>query len=639
MARSIFAYAVVAAFISMPLVSLAAASVSYTGSGAPLSPLAVNGSGFAAGENVTVLLGGSTLGSAAVDGGGSFHANFTVPNLPSNTYPLIATGSVSSSFAISYLYVSGFYPVVNPNTYYILPGQTLNFSGSGFAAGEAIKVFEGTATVPVATFNVSGAGDFTNSGSVLIPYNFANSSRTYALAGQLSGARIQLPITVGQLYPSANPSAYYVMPGSFISFSGSGFGHSEAVDVLYGSNILSTINTDATGAFSGAGLFQVPFSSAGSSLNLILTGRDSGAQALVNITVGALYPEISPSSYYILPGHQITITGSGFAPNETVDININGNITGVSANSSGGFTSALITIPFGVPGNSLNIVAKGQTSGAQVTSTITLASYYPYVEASGYYVSPGTNISFSGSGFGPNEDVLLKAGGATVATLHADGSGTLASNSVTVPFGSTGSIHYVFKGQLSGAEASINIGIAGYYPWVALDNYYSVGGTPVTVNGSGFAPGETVNVTFGGAAFGSTTADGSGAYSLTGNVPFAAEGTKIVRATGALSAAIAETTFTQAPVYTSIYLSSYASAPGAAITFIGSGYLPNEPMEIRTDRTGSAAVYSFNADASGNFNNSGYHIPAGFIEGNLSLMIKGLHSLSEKTIVYYVTGI
>ena len=93
-----------------------------------------------------------------------------------------------------------------------------------------------------------------------------------------------------------------------------------------------------------------------------------------------------------------------------------------------------------------------------------------------------------------------------------------------------------------------------------------------------------------------------------------------------------------APVWTNLQLGSYAGAPGVAITFIGSGYLPNEPIQIMTDRTGTTIVHTFNADNNGVFNNSGYTIPADFAEGDLTLTVKGTNSFTSKDIVFYVTG-
>ena len=95
---------------------------------------------------------------------------------------------------------------------------------------------------------------------------------------------------------------------------------------------------------------------------------------------------------------------------------------------------------------------------------------------------------------------------------------------------------------------------------------------------------------------------------------------------------------TVAPVYTSLELSQYAGAPGSAVTFIGTGYLPNEPVQVTTDRTGSAAVATFTADVSGHFTNSSYTIPINFTEGNLTFTVTGTHSFDTKNVVYYVTG-
>ncbi len=541
---------IVAVFFSMPLISLAAPALTYTSSGLPFSPLTVQGSGFEPGENISIMIGPRAMGSLTADGAGSFSSSFTVPNLATGrTYILLAIGSLDS-FALNYLYTPKFYATASASSYYIAPGKTVSFSGSGFAVSETVDVFD-------------------------------------------------------KLAMASGP--------------------------------LSSITADSSGAFANSGSFTIPYYRTGSNWDLILKGRNSKTEVPVTLAVASLYATISPSSYYIQPGYKITISGKGFAANEPIVINMGDTAASVSADTLGSFTSSPVVVPFGVPG-SIDVTAKGQVTGTLAAATIGIAPYYSYLVSSNYYATPGSKISFSGGGFAPSEDIFINVGSASIATLKTDIGGTVASNSVTVPFKTGDSAEFNFVGQLSKAAGLVKIGVAKFYSWLSLNNYYAPGGTSITANGAGFAPGEPISVEFDGFKFGSASTDSLGSFSLTARVPFAAEGLKAVKAIGQWSGAIGQTTFTQAPVYASVWLGAYASGPGTAITFIGSGYLPNEPIEIRTDRTGTSVAHSFTADSSGNLNNSGYIIPADFTEGTLELKVNGLHGMIEKKIIYYVTG-
>lgn len=272
---------------------------------------------------------------------------------------------------------------------------------------------------------------------------------------------------------------------------------------------------------------------------------------------------------------------------------------------------------------------------ANGTTTVTLAPFNLQITPSTYYDQPGSQIDFTGSGFVADESISFKVNDSALTSVNANSLGEFELTGVTLPFGT--SAVYTFTGSVSGAVGTVEIGLASFYAGVELSSYYAVGGTPVTISGPGFYAGENVAITFGDTFLGNVTATNSGSFSLNTNVPYSTPGSKAVIATGSMSGASAETTFTQAAVYTSVELGNYAGGPGSTITFIGSGFLANEPIEILTDRTGSTVVHTFNASADGSFNNSSFVIPNNFTEGELTLTIKGTYSMTTSQIVFYVT--
>jgi hypothetical protein len=105
-------------------------------------------------------------------------------------------------------------------------------------------------------------------------------------------------------------------------------------------------------------------------------------------------------------------------------------------------------------------------------------------------------------------------------------------------------------------------------------------GSSVVINGSGFQPGEKVNVSFNGSGIGTPTADTSGNFSQSFTVPNLAPGQFGVVATGQSSGRSATTTFTITTPSAGITLSATQGAAGSALTVTASGFRPGEAVQV-----------------------------------------------------------
>ena len=790
-----------------------------TGSANPYSSFTASASGFLAYENVKVALAGTVIQVKADSQGALSDVSLTVPNVPAGTQTVTAAGQISGATATGYLYVNGFYPSVSPSSYYLLPGQTLSFNGSGFANGETVDVaqLDGTTATAAGSFVVASDGSFKAAGSVTIPYSLAGKFANYSLTGETSKAGAITGATVGQFFANVSPSAFYIMPGASESFSGTGFAAGETITVTSGTNskVLGTITADITGSFKAAGALTIPFSAAGTTPTYHFAGSQSLTTTDVSVTVGQLFPQISPSGYYLMPGEPLTFSGSGFAPGETVAVTQGQDaavLETLTADEMGVFTDAgTLTVPFNYAGTSptyhflgslslsksdlqltvgqlqpelspssyyllpgskfsatatgfaigekvdltiggtaletakvgemgnvdftdltfptstkasLDLVATGETSLATSTVSVSVGQYFPFASSSSYYAQPGTKVTISGGGFAPNDNVILTLGAAdatvtdttdemgnlkpvTVSVPNAtgpsnqvnivissigaspvtvgltlapfmtqlspstyyatpgtsvtlSGSGFLPGEMVNLiqdktalgnatadlkgavsftqilPFAAT-SATYTATGVTTATPSTVTIGLSAFNAGLTLSAYYAQGGSAETISGAGYVPGESVVVTWDGAAVSTITADTMGNFSLPTTVPYADGGNKKVVATGSTSMATASTTFTQATIYVSLQLGSYAGAPGTAVTFVGTGYMPGETVDITTDRI-TGIVAHFKADSSGSFTDSSYIVPVSFTPGTLGLTATGEHSLNAQSITYYVTG-
>jgi hypothetical protein len=766
----------------------------------------ISGSGFGPSESVSASLG-SASASTTADASGQFsNLTLTIPQTASNVYLLTVSGQSSGASAVNYFWVDAFWASVTPSVWYVEPGHPLAFSGSGFSPFETITISgAGTSTLSVTADNL---GSFTEAGSFTVPSSLRNQLKTFTFTGNSSNASAQTMVMIGDLYPYAYPSTYYDLPGNNVSFSGGGFGSNETIDVFGESgSALANFTTDAAGNFTTAGATVLPFNDVNGTANFTLTGRESGASTQTAVTIGVFYPSLTPSTYFAAPGAAVSLNGSGFANNESVAISINGTVVASTTAPGGNLATTTVNLPH-VSGAFVTLSARGSQSGGEATVTIMTGSYYPTVTPSLYYAFPGDVITFTGSGFAGNETVTLSRGAQNLASLTTDNSGSFSASS-TIPFGSGLAVNFSFTGATSNSTLELPISIGTLMPYLTLDKYYAVGGDTITASGVSFAAGETVTVsapgfasttiaradgstpevsigvpfgssnpftitftgnssgaiastpvslgavyqtvtpdtyyiqpggtvTFSGSGFipnesvsvslnnttlspvtvngsgsftqevkmpfGVTTAsvvftannggqtftvpitlaelsptawlssyyaaagspltiygsgfaaseavtvkfssgttingttDTNGNLSLETMVPYAPSGTYNVMVTGALSGSNSSVSLSISPVYTGLTLGSYAGAPGTAITFNGSGYLPNEPIQVTTNRSGGTIVRQFNAGESGSFSDNGYTLPADWSEGALMLTVTSLHSFDTKNILFYVTG-
>ena len=540
---------------------------------------------------------------------------------------MTAVGQTSGANASVNITLGQLYPSVSPSAWYVLPGSSLHFTGTGFAPTETVNITNNLGNV--GSVAADSSGNFTTS-NFTVP--FGQSALTYNFNGTSSGANASVSLSVAGLSPVISADNYYVTPGTTIHVTTTGFAPGEGVTITAGSATVH-ITADSSGNASGTPV-TIPFGSSGT-VTVNATGDSSHASVHTTITIAPFSAQVTPSTWYTAPGSQASFTGSGFAANETVNITLNGSGVGSAVtNGSGNFSTGNITIP--VTATSAHFVFTGSTSGATASVDIGLSGFSPQLTPSTWYAAPGSQITFSGTGFAAGETLSMTFNGST-ASFTVAGDGTVSTTPVNLPY-HVSSATFTFSSSVTHITPSFNITIASLSPSIWLSAYYDQGGKPLTVYGAGFGGGETVHVTFDSAVLGDITTDAGGNFTLVTTVPYAAAGSKTITATGNSSGVSSTASFTEPQVYVNVQLGAYAGAPGDAVTFIGSGFLPNDPIQITTDRTGSTVVYSFTADASGNFNDSGYHIPMSFTGGPLNITVTGTHSFTSNTITYYVTG-
>ena len=306
----------------------------------------------------------------------------------------------------------------------------------------------------------------------------------------------------------------------------------------------------------------------------------------------------------LVPGGIVTLTGSGFAPGESVSLTFGGQtapFTTVQADGTGSL-DASVTIPASMLPGTYTVTAMGAVSDHTATASLTINAIAPALEVSSTTVNAGGTVLVSGVGFTPNQvisfsipmvtsngTVTFNGAAAAAPAVTTDAAGTFANVPVTIPASIPPNTTYTLLAQASnGAGAPISITVNNLS--LSVNATYTAAGSMVAVSGSGFAANELVNVTLAGQPGVLATLQANASGSVSGSVllPVSlASGSYTLVATGQVSGdsatapvvipGAAAVTPAAAPV---LSLSAASVASGGAITVSGSGFAAGELVSL-----------------------------------------------------------
>ncbi len=298
--------------------------------------------------------------------------------------------------------------------------------------------------------------------------------------------------------------------------TGSGFGASEVVNLTDSNGALSgSADTGGSGSFTTSAV--VAAGAQGGSDVVTATGTTSADSAQATFIVAA--PAVSLASASASLGERVTISGTGFAPNESSTILVaDGALLAQPAttDASGAFTTTAVPVacgPFyvGAEDTSGDISAQGPiltitcpvvdpiSPGAAPpggTVGVTVSGFYPGGEASAVLAWGGYGPC--GGGGSPLDRAQLFSG------IPVDGSGNL-STSVVLPLDAEGGCVTVREQvEVSGSQYTFSAGPPEFTnlpnlsvdgPTISTSPYPIAPGETVTVAGSGFGAGDSIVIT------------------------------------------------------------------------------------------------------------------------------------------------
>ncbi len=548
--------------------------------GAVGTAVSITGSGFTPGVVYSVRFASVAVTTGTTDTTGALTDELIVPSHPGGRYSVTVTTTTDTS-NVEYFTVT---PEITLDSTSGRSGSQVKISGSGFKASSSISILFDAIVVGSVVSDTSGG--FANVG-VTIP---TGSQGKYTVTGKdilATSPGVSLNVSLPEI--SLSHSSGHV--GDTIRLIGSGFSAGATVTILFDAVSVGTVVADSGGSFTNASV-TVPTGSRG---KITVTGKDSlGASEGVTFTVAP--PEITLGQGSGRVGESFTVSGSGFKPDSPITILFDSlNVGSVTADASGAFSNADMTVPSGSRGK--HVVTAKDSLGASLGADFETV---PGVTARVLPGADAASLEVNGSGFASNSKISIELDGVALAgsaTASVNGDFSLSAAVPEAPAG----IHSVLVRDANGNTATAAVSMV---PGLAISPSTGPSGTVVKLSGTGFGAGSFITVKFNGLAVVSNPvivqASSRGSFSASFEIPPSLPGSYTVEASDISYSAVAKF---DSVLAATISQSTSAVTPGHVgmeLTISGMGFRPNAKV-IVTRATIQEELATGKTDANGIF--------------------------------------
>jgi hypothetical protein len=462
----------------------------------------------------TVNLGGSSCSSVTVTSSTSLtctttaHAAGIVSVTITNTDQQVATLASSFTYQAAPTLTS-----ISPAVGFGMGGTSITLTGTGFVSGASVSLGGTTCTSVVVVSSTSitctiGA----HAGGVVSAVITNADSQSATLASSFT-------YTASPTITAVTKSAGALAGGTTLVISGTNF--VSGATVMFGTSTCTPVNF-----ISSAALSCTTTAHAAGTVDIVVTNPDTQTGTFTNGYTYQAAPTVTSvvaNAGAIAGGTNVTVTGTGFIVGANVDFG------GSTCDNSTVVSTTTITCTTTIHNaGSVNITVTNSDTQSGVLNngyTYEVAPGISSISPNGGPLAGGTSITLTGSGFLSGATVSI--GGSTCTSPVVVSSTTITcttpahaagAQSVTVTNGDTqsGSLALGFTYQVAPTVTS-----------VSANTGTLAGGTTVTIVGSGFASGASVD--FGGSSATSVTVNS--ATSITCVTPVHAAGAVTVTVT------------------------------------------------------------------------------------------------------------
>ncbi len=370
--------------------------------------------------------------------------------------------------------------------------------------------------------------------------------------------------------------------------------------------------------------------------------------ARAHVSRALLDPTLTASPAVAGAGGEVTVSGGGFAANETVTLAFDGNLTyssRVQATAAGQVLASAFTVPAVSGPGAHKIVATGAASRRVATAVVAVATVSATLTATPASTTRGGTTVLGGTGWGANEAITVTLDGVAtpLAVVHADAQGAFPGTPVTIPYTATVGAHTLTAtGAVSKRTATAALTInAVAATLVATPPSTTRGGTTV-LSGAGWAADETITVTLSNLAspLAVVHATPQGAFPGTPvTIPYTATvGAHTLTAIGAVSKRTATATLTLSAVSATFAVAPAATNRGGLITLSGGNFAPGEAVTVTIEGV-ITPLATITATAGGTLSATGVSIPYSVPVGPHTLRATGAVSQRAATAAITVAAL
>ena len=469
-------------------------------SGGPGTAIQLEGGAFTPGETINIywgfnknILEGTTT-TSSYDGSFSFTFNAPVTASTGN-YPITVVRSQQTPATVTIMF--NILPPKMISSAGVRNNQAAHVHLSGFGANEQVVLsWNANGGQTITTFTMDGTGALD---TYFAPPFTAKGSYTLLAVGNTSQLQATSNLNIG---PGILLSLNTENPGGTTTVNGGGYTPGETVNVYFQStsNGVTSVTVDGSGSFSVA--LAVPVAHKKNATYYVYadsTTTTDKAKAEFFYTT----PSILSTGYCCYYGNSFTLSGQGFAAQETVTISAQsiaqkypktlGTAT-AAADGTFSFTSTMPSAPYSTIGKptpfNLAFIARGSTSKLNASLLLDVrANIIPTPDKG----SSGEKIQLKGGGFVSGETVTVWLQITQVATATANANGGFSTTFVVPTSAQPGN----YFCNLCAAGSSGKTGVfADFFilPSVKMTPKKGPSGTVITVSGYGFSYGDTVSI-------------------------------------------------------------------------------------------------------------------------------------------------
>jgi len=302
------------------------------------------------------------------------------------------------------------------------------------------------------------------------------------------------------------PAGVVLQHGDLV-VAGTGFQPGEEVSIsarINGSEsprLIARVVADDDGTLSNTASIPLPDWLNSGVHTLVANGEKSGTEAETPLFVRADKTWIEVGDYGVRPTDTLGFVAGGFEPGETVAVLLDSlpdsPLTQIKADEAGNIPWTEVKVPV-IQGGDQTLVLRGNSSGEEATSVISVVPLAPWIELVPYAGLPGSQVKIHGHGFVPGETIHVAFGQneQLSSTFVADEYGNFFDQALTTIPADTpsGQLQVKVIGEQSNLGVSQNFNVLALKPWVGLDVYAGPPGTTVRFRGVGFAANEKVTI-------------------------------------------------------------------------------------------------------------------------------------------------